>query len=78
MEGQDVGAIEQPENGQYLVACVICREQKPVMLYPHRLDGFVVGWVFVCAEDQATVQGADVRIISETWPVRLGAFQLNA
>ena len=49
------GKIEQPQFGEHVVACVVCRQKKPVLLYPHRLGGSIVGWVFVCAEDQAAI-----------------------
>lgn len=56
------GRIANAQNGEYIAACVVCKEQKPVLLYPHRLEGRVVGWVFVCESDQAQVVGADVSI----------------
>ena len=59
-----IGKIEQPQFGEHIVACVVCRQKKPVLLYPHRLDGSIVGWVFVCAEDQETIQGADISIVA--------------
>jgi hypothetical protein len=60
------GNVEQPQYGDLVVACVICQRKKPVLLYPHRLGGQVVGWVFVCADDQGWIQGADVLI--QTYP----------
>jgi hypothetical protein len=58
----DIGNIQQPANGEYLAACVVCKTYKPVLLYPHRLDGLMVGWVFVCADDAERLRGASVRI----------------
>lgn len=64
------GKIQTPES-EYRAACVICRKVVPVMLYPHRLDGLMVGWVFVCFDDAEKVVGADVHIIKNR-PVSLG------
>jgi hypothetical protein len=60
--GNEKGSINKPVNGEYFAACVVCKEQTAVMLYPHRLDAMVVGWVFVCAKDQDAIDGADVTI----------------
>jgi hypothetical protein len=60
--GKSAGNIDKPVNGEYVAACVICKEQTGVMLYPHRLDGKIVGWVFVCAKDADAIAGADVTI----------------
>lgn len=52
------GKIEAPiNNKQFVVACLICGEQKPVMLYPHKKSGFIVGWIFVCGEHEKDAQG---------------------
>jgi hypothetical protein len=53
-----IGVIDQPSNLDYIVACLVCGNQKPVMMYPHRIDNIIVGWVFVCADDEKRVQGA--------------------
>jgi hypothetical protein len=66
------GQIQTPQ-GEYVVACVLCREQTAVQLYPHRLDGFIVGWVFVCARDAPELAGADVHIVGRGRPISLGA-----
>ncbi len=50
------GKIEKPLSN-FTVACFMCGQQKPVMLYPHRKDGFIVGWVFVCDDDEKEAQG---------------------
>lgn len=65
--------IVNPDNGEYVVGCVVCRERKPVLLYPHKQEGLIVGWVFVCADDQSKVVGADVSIMQPMKPITLGA-----
>jgi hypothetical protein len=62
MSQENTGNIESPQFGELVVACVVCKERKPVLLYPHKLDGRIVGWVFVCVDDQMTIRGADVQI----------------
>jgi hypothetical protein len=64
--------ITEPVNGQYVVGCVVCGEKTPVMLYPQRRKGLIVGWVFVCAEHQVQIVGADIAILPPLKPITLG------
>lgn len=68
-----VDKIDNPVNGEYVVGCVVCKEQKPVLLYPHKHSDLIVGWVFVCIEHQSTVAGANVSITPPLKPTTLSA-----
>ena len=53
---KDAGKITQGLE-QYFVHCFFCGTTKDLMMQPHRIDGKMVGWVFVCAECEHLVIG---------------------
>lgn len=38
-----------PENvSSYLMHCLLCGSMQRLQMYPHRVNGEMVGWIFIC------------------------------
>ncbi len=54
------GIISNNQNAPYVAACIICNCQVPVMMYAHRVNNLIVGWVFVCRDHEELIQNCNV------------------
>jgi hypothetical protein len=54
--------INKLTDEQYFMHCVKCLTTRNLTMYPHRRDGKIVGWVFVCLQCEDKVSGKEINL----------------
>jgi len=44
------------------VRCYLCHGSKDLVMLAHRVDGYLVGWLFVCKADFDDIKGKTLKI----------------
>lgn len=53
--------ITRPDE-EYFMHCVKCLTRNELTMHPHRRDGLIVGWVFVCLKCEGEVRDKEIQL----------------
>lgn len=56
--------IEKLTREQYLTHCIRCLNKDNLTMHPHRRDGLIVGFIFVCTDCEEKVSGKEITVES--------------
>ena len=54
--------IEKLTAEQYQIYCIKCLHKINLTMHPHRRNGMIVGFVFVCIECESVVSGKEIKL----------------
>ena len=46
----------------YECACFVCKSQYKLKMYAHRIDTFLVGWIFICPIHEEEIKGKTLQL----------------
>lgn len=49
-------------NRAQSVRCYLCHNSLDLVMLAHRVDGYLVGWLFVCRDDFENIRGKNLKI----------------
>ena len=52
-----------PIDPEYAMHCIKCKATGQLIMFAHRIEGQMVGWVFACKDCWPMVTGAQLEII---------------
>ena len=56
--------IEKLEPEQYQIYCIRCLNKINLTMHPHRRDGLIVGFIYVCIDCEEKVSGKEITVES--------------
>lgn len=54
--------IEKLQVEQYQIYCIKCMNKINLTMHPHRRDGLIVGFVFVCIDCEDSVANKEIHL----------------